>query len=91
MDPEILLLNKYIVQADIITFFGGAGVSTESGFPDYRSKEGRYTKMKEHQKNPQNILNRRFILNYPEGFFNIEQKKSKLNLSQIKLIKYSSF
>ncbi len=78
MDPEILLLKEYIEQANMVTFFGGAGVSTESGIPDYRSKEGRYTKMKERQENPQKILNRRFILNYPEEFFKYRAKEEQV-------------
>lgn len=70
MDPELILLSQYIDQADIITFFGGAGVSTESGIPDYRSRDGRYTKMEEEQEDPRKILNRRNILNNPVEFFN---------------------
>lgn len=70
MEPEILMLEKYIENASLITFFGGAGVSTESGIPDYRSKDGRYTKMEELEEDPRKILNRRFILNHPEEFFN---------------------
>lgn len=70
MATEISRLNRYIDQAKMITFFGGAGVSTESGIPDYRSKGGRYTKMKEQQEDPRKILNRRYILNHPEEFFN---------------------
>lgn len=78
MDSEISLLKEYIEQANMVTFFGGAGVSTESGIPDYRSKEGRYTKMKERQENPQKILNRRFILNYPEEFFKYRAKEKQV-------------
>lgn len=74
MDSEILLLNQYIEQAAIITFFGGAGVSTESGIPDYRSKDGQYTKMEEGQEDPRKILNRRYIMNHPEKFFNRPEK-----------------
>ena len=35
-------LYEYIMQSDNIVFFGGAGVSTESGIPDFRSKDGLY-------------------------------------------------
>lgn len=75
MNPDIMLLNQYIDQANIITFFGGAGVSTESGIPDYRSREGRYTKMEEEQEDPRKILNRRYIMNHPVKFFNRPRKK----------------
>lgn len=78
MDSKVSLLKKYITQADLITFFGGAGVSTESGIPDYRSKDGRYTKMKEREEDPRRILNRRFIENHPEAFFN-RRKESDFN------------
>lgn len=70
MDTEIVQLKQYIDKAEIITFFGGAGVSTESGIPDYRSKDGRYTKMEERDEDPRRILNRRYILNHPKKFFN---------------------
>lgn len=70
MEPDIKKLNEYIHQAKIITFFGGAGVSTASGIPDYRSKDGKYTKMKEAEENPRKILNLRYIKNHPEKFFN---------------------
>lgn len=70
MEVDISKLHQSIEQANLITFFGGAGVSTESGIPDYRSKDGRYTKMKKEQEDPRKILNRRYIMEYPEKFFN---------------------
>jgi len=75
MKADISQLQEYIAAAEIITFFGGAGVSTESGIPDYRSKDGRYTKMKERDEDPRKVLNRRYILNHPEKFF----KRRKTN------------
>ena len=45
MDEKLLVLNQWINQSNNIVFFGGAGVSTESGIPDFRSKDGLY-----HQK-----------------------------------------
>lgn len=75
MNPELIVLNQYIDQAELITFFGGAGVSTESGIPDYRSKDGRYTQMKEEQEDPRRILNRRYIKNNPVAFFNHPRKE----------------
>jgi len=76
MESQNLLLKQYIEQAELITFFGGAGVSTESGIPDYRSKDGRYTKMKERQEDPRRILNRRFIEKHPAEFFNRRQENN---------------
>ena len=45
MDEKIMKLQELIDQHDNIVFFGGAGVSTESGIPDFRSQDGLY-----HQK-----------------------------------------
>ena len=42
MKPEIEKLKKIIEKSDNIVFFGGAGVSTESGIPDFRSVDGLY-------------------------------------------------
>ncbi|MDN6194874.1 MAG: NAD-dependent protein deacylase [Atopostipes suicloacalis] len=75
MNQKFILLNQYIEQANIVSFFGGAGVSTESGIPDYRSRDGRYTKMREEQEDPRKILNRRYIKNHPVEFFNRPRKK----------------
>ena len=45
MDEKIEKLKSWIAESDNIVFFGGAGVSTESGIPDFRSVDGLY-----HQK-----------------------------------------
>ena len=39
---KIDILNKWIKESNYIVFFGGAGVSTESGIPDFRSQDGLY-------------------------------------------------
>ncbi len=70
MEENISILKQFINEAELITFFGGAGVSTESGIPDYRSKDGKYTQMAERQEDPRKILNARYIRNHPEKFFN---------------------
>ena len=44
MGNEIETLQKIIDESDNIVFFGGAGVSTESGIPDFRSQDGLYNK-----------------------------------------------
>ena len=64
MDEKIVKLQELIDQHDNIVFFGGAGVSTESGIPDFRSHDGLY-----HQKYdfpPETILSHTFFLNHPE-------------------------
>ena len=63
MDEKIVKLQELIDQHDNIVFFGGAGVSTESGIPDFRSQDGLY-----HQKYdfpPATILSHTFFLNHP--------------------------
>lgn len=59
MDEKIVKLQELIDQHDNIVFFGGAGVSTESGIPDFRSQDGLY-----HQKYdfpPETILSHTFF------------------------------
>ena len=60
MDIEgIRKLNEWVRESDNIVFFGGAGVSTESGIPDFRSVDGLY-----HQKwkyPPEQILSHSFF------------------------------
>ena len=42
MQDSIAVLRQWIAESDNIVFFGGAGVSTESGIPDFRSTDGLY-------------------------------------------------
>ena len=42
MDAKIEQLRRFVAESDNIVFFGGAGVSTESGIPDFRSVDGLY-------------------------------------------------
>lgn len=50
-------------------FFGGAGVSTESGVKDYRSEDGLYSTVKEYGVSPETILSRSFFFEKPEIFY----------------------
>ena len=71
MDEKIMKLQKLIDQHDNIVFFGGAGVSTESGIPDFRSQDGLY-----HQKYdypPETILSHTFFLSHPDEFYKFYQ------------------
>lgn len=56
---KIELLNKYIQEANNIVFFGGAGVSTESGIKDFRSKDGLYNQ--KYKYPPEQILSHNFF------------------------------
>lgn len=76
-DMELALqkLKMWLDEAKIVTFFGGAGVSTESGLPDYRSQDGTYSTMQQNEENPRYIMSRQYIVNHPEKFFNRPQAK----------------
>ncbi len=66
-------LQSIITNGKRIVFFGGAGVSTESGIPDFRSADGLY-----HQKykyNPETILSHSFFLQKPEEFYEFYRDK----------------
>ena len=58
-------LKEIVDQSDNIVFFGGAGVSTESGIPDFRSTDGLYHQ--EYRYPPETILSHTFFRQNPEG------------------------
>lgn len=62
-------LADLILESDNIVFFGGAGVSTESGMKDYRSEDGLYNTVKQYKVSPETILSRSFFNKYPETFY----------------------
>jgi NAD-dependent deacetylase len=73
MEDKILQLKKWIEESDNIVFFGGAGVSTESGIPDFRSVDGLY-----HQRYdvpPEELLSRTYFNRFPEQFFRFYRDK----------------
>ncbi len=73
MGKEIEMLQEIIDTHDNLVFFGGAGVSTESGIPDFRSQDGLY-----HQKYdfpPETILSHTFFMSQPEEFYKFYQDK----------------
>ena len=70
---ELETLKKWVEESNNIVFFGGAGVSTESGIPDFRSTDGLY-----HQKYdypPETILSHTFFRNRTEEFFRFYRDK----------------
>lgn len=73
MEDSLKTLKSWLDEAKMVTFFGGAGVSTASGLPDYRSQDGTYSAMKQNEENPRYIMSRRYIVNHPEKFFNRPQ------------------
>ena len=60
-------LNKIINESDNIVFFGGAGVSTESGIPDFRSVDGIYNQKYDYP--PELILSHNFFFSKPNDFY----------------------
>ena len=88
MEDKIIKLQEIIDKYDNIVFFGGAGVSTESGIPDFRSQDGLY-----HQKYdypPETILSHTFFMRRPEEFYKFYRDKmlcdtAKPNAAHLKL------
>ena len=73
LEQQIQTLQHMIDESKKLVFFGGAGVSTESGIPDFRSVDGLY-----HQKYkfpPETILSHSFFQSQPEEFFRFYQDK----------------
>ena len=66
-------LKKWIAESKNIVFFGGAGVSTESGIPDFRSVDGLYRQKFEYP--PEVIISHSFYERKPEYFFNFYREK----------------
>ena len=73
MGNEIEKLQKIIDESDNIVFFGGAGVSTESGIPDFRSQDGLYNQKYDYP--PETILSHTFFMKKPEEFFKFYRDK----------------
>ena len=65
---------EMIRECDNIVFFGGAGVSTESGVKDYRSKDGLYNTVKEYGVSPEEILSHTFFFQNPKVFYDFYRK-----------------
>lgn len=70
---DIEKLQQIVDESDNIVFFGGAGVSTESGIPDFRSVDGLYN-MK-YKYPPEQILSRTFYYSMPDEFFRFYRDK----------------
>ena len=74
MDTEKLNeLRQIIEDSDNIVFFGGAGVSTESGIPDFRSVDGLYNQ--KYKYPPETIISHSFYLRNPEEFYRFYKDK----------------
>jgi NAD-dependent deacetylase len=72
-DEKIERFKDWVNSSDNIVFFGGAGVSTESGIPDFRSVDGLYNQT--YQYPPETILSHTFYMKKPEAFFQFYKDK----------------
>ena len=70
---EIETLQKWIDESNRIVFFGGAGASTESGVPDFRSVDGLYNQKYDYP--PEEILSHTFYRRKPEEFYRFYRDK----------------
>ena len=70
---KLEILKQWIAESKRIVFFGGAGVSTESGIPDFRSVDGLYNQKFEYP--PETIISHSFFARKPEYFFRFYREK----------------
>lgn len=77
MSEDVRKLQEYIDNANKIVFFGGAGVSTESGIPDFRSKDGLYNQhdVQFEKYQPEYLLSSDCLYNEPEVFYEFYRQK----------------
>ncbi len=88
MNEKIEQFKKMVEESNNTVFFGGAGVSTESGIPDFRSKDGLYNQKYDYP--PEEILSHTFFMNKTEEFYKFYRDKMNSlkyepNITHIKL------
>ena len=72
---KIKQLQEIIDTSDNIVFFGGAGVSTESGIPDFRSADGIYNQKTKIKASPEDIISHSFFVSNTEDFYEFYKEK----------------
>ena len=92
MDDKIKKLSEIIKNSNNIVFFGGAGVSTESGIPDFRSANGLWSEKLKINLTPEQLVSHTMFIKYPEEFFKFYKEKliypnAKPNAAHIALAK----
>ena len=77
LNEKIMKLKGFITESNRIVFFGGAGVSTESGVPDFRSKDGLYNQhdVRFDMYEPEYLLSHSCLRDHPEVFFEFYRQK----------------
>ncbi len=93
MENKIQQLKQLVKKSNNIVFFGGAGVSTESGIPDFRSKDGLYNQKYDYP--PEEILSHTFFIKHTEEFYKFYKDKMNSlkyepNITHIKLAQLES-
>jgi NAD-dependent deacetylase len=73
MDDDVERLKEMLAKSSRIVFFGGAGTSTESGIPDFRSVDGLYSQS--YQYPPETILSHTFFMANPAEFYRFYRSK----------------
>lgn len=69
MDEKVAELRQILKESENIVFFGGAGVSTASNIPDFRSAKGLYSMRLKKNFTPEELVSHTFFVKYPEDFF----------------------
>lgn len=75
MENKIEQLSKILRESNNIVFFGGAGVSTESNIPDFRSSNGLWNEKLQINFTPEQLVSHTFFMRYPEEFFKFYKDK----------------
>ena len=93
MENKIQQLKQLVKKSNSIVFFGGAGESTESGIPDFRSKDGLYNQKYDYP--PEEILSHTFFIKHTEEFYKFYKDKMNSlkyepNITHIKLAQLES-
>ena len=93
VENKIQQLKQLVNESNNIVFFGGAGVSTESGIPDFRSKDGLYNQKYDYP--PEEILSHTFFIKHTEEFYKFYKDKMNSlkyepNITHIKLAQLES-
>ncbi len=93
LEQKIAQLKEWVDASDNIVFFGGAGVSTESGIPDFRSPDGLYNQ--KYDVPPETLLSQSYYVFNPEKFFAFYHDKilnagaaAKPNIAHLKLAEW---
>ena len=75
MPDELQKLVEILRESEKIVFFGGAGVSTESGIPDFRSANGLWNEKLQVELSPEQLVSHTYFERFPKEFFDFYREK----------------